>query len=137
MAVSWVLFGGLTCIAHRQIEEVLSFQNLSFLPSKSKYSQFYGLLSFLYVSFSTCFLLQGIVFRNCWTLLEIVGLTGQGCIMHILTTLQYFILLLYRDKAKVLETIAQVFTPLNQSHFWPALISKVQIYYWIQVFYYT
>ena len=52
------LGGGLICIAHRQIEEVLSFQNLSFLSSKSKYSQFYGLLSFLYVSFSTCFLLQ-------------------------------------------------------------------------------
>ena len=52
------LVGGLTCIAHRQIEEVLSFQNLSFLPSKSKHLQFYGLLSFLYVSFSTRFLLQ-------------------------------------------------------------------------------
>ena len=52
------LVGGLICIAHRQIEEVLSFQNLYFLPSESKYSQFYGLLSFLYVSFSTCFLLQ-------------------------------------------------------------------------------
>ena len=103
------LVGRLTCIAHRQIEEALSFQNLYFLPSKSKYSQFYGLLSFLYVSFSICFILQE---NALWEIVELCwkfrGHIDQGCLMHILTTLQYFILLLYRDKAQVSETMTQV-----------------------------
>ena len=138
VAVSWIFWlAGLYVLLTVKYRRFLAFRICLFClinPNICNFMVYWVFYMYLLVH---VFFYNNFFIRNCWTLLEIVGLTGQGCIMHILTTLQYFILPLYRDKAQVLDTMTQVFTPLNQSQFWPALKRQVQIYYCIQVFHYT